>query len=432
MQPQSPFMIVASIRCDREAALCALLDNMNGQPGIANPKNQVLPFGLFDNLHFARFVVLRDPTLSDLAEYGLPIPRYPAYLAFLGDCDGPPETLYREMIRSCQSGLTQIFAHCEDFEAGDDVFAWMRSHERRCAAYYINTRGRTVRQIREEAALQRAMSRALAGKPIQGLADAQSRRRALLGFVATELAAGRLVLTPAAPTPWRWWLGNLVNLIVVPAVALVCLPLALLSAPIAILMLRRNEEADPEICPRPSEQSLLELQRIEDLDVTNQYTAVGSIKPGWFRLGLLRLLLMATDYACRHVYMRGYLARVQTIHCARWVFIDSGRRMVFASNYDGRHEAYMDDFINKVGWGLNLLFSNGVGWPKTQWLVRGGAKLEMPFKYFQRRHQLPTQVWYKAYPGLVLNDLRRNARIRQGIERRHMSDAQALAWLRLL
>ncbi len=33
----------------------------------------------------------------------------------------------------------------------------------------------------------------------------------------------------------------------------------------------------------------------------------------------------------------------------------------------------MDDFINKVGWGLNLLFSNGVGWPRTRWLVHGGV-----------------------------------------------------------
>jgi hypothetical protein len=35
--------------------------------------------------------------------------------------------------------------------------------------------------------------------------------------------------------------------------------------------------------------------------------------------------------------------------------------MLFASNYDGSLESYMDDFINKVAWGLNLVFSNGVG-----------------------------------------------------------------------
>ena len=50
--------------------------------------------------------------------------------------------------------------------------------------------------------------------------------------------------------------------------------------------------------------------------------------------------------------------------------------MVFASSYDGGHQAYMDDFINKVAWGLNLVFSSGVGWPRTDWLLLRGARRE--------------------------------------------------------
>ena len=40
----------------------------------------------------------------------------------------------------------------------------------------------------------------------------------------------------------------------------------------------------------------------------------------------LRLILGAIDYTARHVYTRGRLARVHTIHFARWVFIDNGQR----------------------------------------------------------------------------------------------------------
>jgi hypothetical protein len=138
------------------------------------------------------------------------------------------------------------------------------------------------------------------------------------------------------------------------------------------------------------------------------------------------------DYTCRHIFTRGFLARVQTIHFAFWAFLDDKRRVVFISNYDGGHEAYMDDFINKVGWGLNLVFSNGVGWPRTRWLVARGARIEHKFKHYQRRHQLPTQVWYRAYPGLALVDLKRNQRIREGLELARVTDAQAQAWLRLL
>ena len=54
------------------------------------------------------------------------------------------------------------------------------------------------------------------------------------------------------------------------------------------------------------------------------------------------------------VYNRGRLARVSTIHFARWVLLDDNRRVFFASNYDGSLESYMDDFINKVAFGLKV------------------------------------------------------------------------------
>lgn len=92
----------------------------------------------------------------------------------------------------------------------------------------------------------------------------------------------------------------------------------------------------------------------------------------------------------------------------------------------------MDDFINKVAWGLNLVFSNGIGWPQTDWLIKGGARFEQRFKYYQRRHQIPSQVWYKACPGLTLIDMVRNQRIREGLQKMWMSESQAAAWLRLL
>ena len=51
-------------------------------------------------------------------------------------------------------------------------------------------------------------------------------------------------------------------------------------------------------------------------------------------------------------------------------------------------------------------------------------KWEQQFKYTLRRHQLPTQVWYKAYPGLTAFDIARNARVREGLERKWMTDAE--------
>jgi hypothetical protein len=425
-------MVVATIAAGQEPGLRTLLDTMNAQPGMADPANALLPFGAFDRLHFARFVILEDATLGDIALLGLPVPSPPKHLVFMGDCDGPSSELLADLSRRAEPGLRKIFAHCSDFDAHSDVLDWMTAHDVPVAVNYVNWLGRTVVQIKEESALQRALAVRVPRNPAGQGVDIQRIRRELIAFVDAEVRAGRLKLTPPEPTPLGWKIAKLLHLVALPLAGLILLPLIVVLLPFVIIALRRREKADLEICPRPDPAALQTLRELEDRDVTNQFSALGSVKPGFFRRWLLSFVLVLTDYACRHIFNRGHLGRVQTIHFARWVFVDDKSRMVFASNYDGSHEAYMDDFVNKVAWGLNLTFSHGVGWPRTEWLIKRGARHEKNFKYFQRRHQIPSQVWYKAYPGLTLTDLARNQRVREGLERTSMTDAQALAWLRLL
>jgi hypothetical protein len=215
-------------------------------------------------------------------------------------------------------------------------------------------------------------------------------------------------------------------------VALLAMPFLLLYLPVFFWQLRRHETADPQIVPRPDAASRAEIARHEDYDTTNPYIVIGCLKPGLFRRLTTIILLSVVDYGARHLFNRGHLARVKTIHFARWVFLNHQKQMFFASNYDGSLEAYMDDFINKVGWGLNLLFSNGVGYPKTSWLIQGGSDNEQKFEYYIFRHQLPIDVWYKAYPGLTGFDLFRNSLIRDGLTRSDMTDDEVREWLNLI
>lgn len=432
MTPQSQFTVLAPIAGGSEAALRALLGTMNSAPGVADQCNCLVPFAEFAQLHFARLVILSDPTVGDIEAYGVPRPNLPTYLAFIGDCDGPSKDCLAEMAERAGAGLRQIFAHCEDFDARGDLLAWLRAHDLPIAASYVNWAGRTVLQIRQESALQQVLSARVDRTLVASVAEARERWQEMVNFVRNEIDARRLSLSPPKATPLQWLLAKWANLLFSLLLSLLALPLLLVLAPLLILQLRWRESRDPEICPRPDSDLLRELQCLEDLDVTNQYTAFGSAKPGAFRRALITLVLAVIQFTARHIFTRGYLARVQTIHFARWVFVDGKRRVLFTSNYDGGHQAYMDDFINKTAWGLNVAFSSGIGWPHTDWLLLRGARREHYFKYFQRRHQLPTQVWYKAYPGLTLIDLERNARIRQGLEQRDMSSSQALAWLKLL
>ncbi len=430
MTPQDRLIIVAAVPDPRIAGLRALLATMNlpGFPGVADPANPLFPFGAFETIHFARLVVLEDNTLGDREVYpGLPKTE-PTYLCLLIDCDGDATALMRRIARECP-GLRKVLAFCADFGEGEDLARWMAAHRVRSAASYVNWVGRTVAQAREEARLRDLLREALrqvgAREPAQML-------QALRAAVGPQIA-----LTQPQPTPPGWRAANLVHLlapIVVAALLLIVFPVATILvsaiALVAVLVaLRRRELTDPIVENPYDPEWVAKLRLGEDHDVTNQYTAIGSIKPGRFLLGLELVILAAIDWAARHVATRGQLGRIGTIHFAHWVLIDGRRRAFFCSNYDGGHEAYMDDFINKAGFGLNLSFSSAIAYPQTDWLIRKGAWREMDFKRFQRRHQIPTDVWYKAYPGLTARDLARNARIRNGFKQPAMSDDAIRRWL---
>ena len=432
MIPQSSFMVVAPIEPAREAELRGLLASMNDAPGHANPTNPLVPFAKFDTLHVGRFVIIDDKTVGDVSVYGLTPEQYPLYLAFLGDIDGEPSDFFDVAVREAEAGLRKIFSCCQGFNGGTDLRRWMKKHNTRSAANYVNWRGRTVRKVREEAALEHAIQDYINTNADVCSLPARDVHTTLHKHVAAERSAGRLELSPDPPTPLGWKITNALHLVGVPVLALVASPVLVPLALIGLIQLRRLEKTDAELCSRVDQAYTDDLALIEDHDVTNQFTAMGSLKPGLVRRWSASTFFFAIDYAARHVFNRGGLARVRTIHFARWVFLDGGKRAMFMSNYDGSLEAYMDDFINKVGFGLNLAFSAGIGYPRTNWLVLDGCSDERKFKEYLRRHQLPTQVWYKAYPGLTAVDLERNGRIREGIDSPSLTDHAAREWVALL
>jgi hypothetical protein len=433
MTPQGNFMILAPIVPSREAELRGLLDSMNETPGCVNPNNPLFPFAQFDTLHFARFVILDDKNVGDLRIYGLPVRNYPLYLAFLGDIDGEEEAFLNELARRASDGLRAIFSCCHGFAADTDLMAWMKLLSSPASAAYVNTRGRTVQRIREEAALRDAIESHLASQAssFQDLPPRETYTQ-LKRFVEAEKSAGRLTLSDEKATPPDWTIKKMLHMIGMPLLLLLVSPLLILIAPFYLFQLRRLEKTDPEPYVVVDDDHFEVLAKAEDHDVTNPYSALGTLKPGLLRLATLRGVLLVIDYATRHIIKPGRLGRVRTIHFARWVMIGGTERLSFFSNYDGGNESYMDDFINKLGFGLNIFTSNGIGYPRTDWLLRGGSADERRFKEFQRRHTVLTQVWYKAYPGLTAVDLERNTRIRRGLESSSISEQKAREWVALL
>ena len=425
MTPQSNFMVAAPIAPGQETGLRALLATMNLSPGVVDPNNPLVPFARFDRLHVARFVILQDETLGDLSQNDATLVNLPVWLVFLGDCDGPAETMLAEFMVQAGPGLAKIFEHCEGFPRQGDLLAWMQANSANPAAQYVNWVGRTVQQIREEAALRATLHDRLQSGSTESALEIHRR-------LAASVRQSGPVLTPPAATPQPWLANRIGNLIGVPIALIALLPFFILYAPYFLWELRRRENSDAVVAPRPTPEHVSALSVLEDHDVTNQFSAFGSVKPGWFRLSTLIFIFWVLNFSTRQIYTRGRLARVGTIHFARWVFMDNRRRLLFASNYDGSLDSYMDDFINKVAYGLNLVFSNGIGYPRTKFMLSGGAREEMTFKYYLRRHQVPTQVWYKAYPSLTTADLARNTQVREGLENQTMTEAEARRWLALI
>jgi hypothetical protein len=431
MIPQDRFIIVAKVPDKNVEGLRCLLKTMTfpEQTGFADPANPLVPFGEFETIHFARFAVLADNTLKDREGYYPPL-RFeePTYLCFMADCDGDADELLARIAQKAD-GLRKIFRYCEGFVETGDLLGWLRAHRVQPLASYVNWVGRTVVQAKEEARLhgllREALSRAEEREPQRLLAELRQ------SVVLPQ------PLTPTPPTPLAWRIRNLAHMLLPLLLAAICLVLfpvitivlLAIGTLLFVIALRWHEQTDP-IIPQPYEpEKIKKLRKGEDHDVTNQYTAMGSLKPGRFRLWTVLAITCLIGWIARHICTRGTLGRIATIHSAHWVFIDRYRRGFFCTNYDGTHEAYMDDFINKVGFGLNLAFSGAVAYPTTDWLLARGAWLEQDFKRYQRHHQIPTDVWYKAYPGLTARDLSRNSRIRNGFEKPAMSDDEVRRWL---
>jgi hypothetical protein len=394
--------------------------------GVAN--GSVVDLATLRGVHFARFVLL-DET-QDLR--GEPLP---ASLVYMSDVDVAADRHLSDLVDTVGSGLDLLFGHCDGYPAAprarDARLSYLRSHLVKEQARYFNTTGRNVRRVRQEAELRDKIEDVLNRSP-DSLTDADPA--SIRARVQEQIAHdGRLswARRPASGPGLGFRLKELAHLVGGVLLVVLLSPFLLVVAPVFLVLLRLHERSDPAPHLRPERKHVEELEALEDHLVQNPFTAVGFVKPGLFRLMTIKTILLAIDFAARHVFNNGNLAGVKTIHSARWVALNGWRRVVFASNYDGSRESYMDDFVDKIAWGLNVAFGSGYGFPRTRWLFFDGVRDEQAFKDFLRRHLAPTHVWYSAYGRLTNANIENNARIRAGLTGK--ADAnEARRWVQAL
>ncbi len=212
MITQSAVTIVAPVTAGHEQPLQELLESAGQDPA----NNSVVPFARFPNVHFARFFIL--PSSTD--PQGI---SYPTYLVFLADVDGPAEAFVLQFIGGVGEGLDAIYQHCAEYAGRAALREYLQAHCVNAAASYVNTVGRTVTQVRQEAQLHDAIESFLdsAENLTVGRKPPRVVRALIQEFVEQDPALAWAVQTPAQTPGAGYVAGETLQLALVGAAGII-------------------------------------------------------------------------------------------------------------------------------------------------------------------------------------------------------------------
>ncbi|GEO09751.1 hypothetical protein [Segetibacter aerophilus] len=437
---QQPLAIITPVDPAKLERLRNLLD------GIQNPdieKNSLVPFPSIKSIHFVRFVLIECDT-----------EKYPIQLALSFDFDGQKRSFLSEFLKEAKDGLNEIYKCCIGYNG--DLQQYWNHYLVKVNAFYNGHRGIGAEQVRQEEKLRRAITNYVDAAYLNGTINSQSAKEIkerIAAFIADDASFKWAVidksLSPVQKLIFQQksLVASMAGLIVIlillgfsftkifkflripPTLGYLGLFACLAAVVFAVKRkLNKLEKEDVVDTVTPTTRHVKVLMQAENFQVQNQLTHLVEIKPGVFRLLLLKFVLATINFAAKTVFNKGELGTIPSIHFARWMIIDNNRRLLFFSNFDGSWENYLGDFVDKAAIGLTAVWSNTKGFPKTRNLINEGASDEQTFKEWARRLQISTQVWYSAYKTLSVENINNNSLIRSGLFR-EMDESSSQAWL---
>ncbi len=200
-------------------------------------------------------------------------------------------------------------------------------------------------------------------------------------------------------------------------------PAFLVALGVLFLWLRINEN-NPHIANEPASDGWIrQIIEREKNSVLNEMTVISPLKKGLIRRIFLGLSL-------RLITLVGYFSYIPTVHTARWLQLDGGKRLVFIANFDNISEAYAHDFVDSDNRSRNMavVFSHAAGFPATTWLVKRGYNHRSQYMNGVRVHQKITQFWYAFNTDLSVENLKNNHKFREGLFKK-MDEDEIREWL---
>lgn len=469
--PQTGLLILTPIDANQKCNLIKVLDKVREKLSSiqmtvreCTQKGQVpnkSSFFATETVHYAAWIILpgiktKDRTGSEHTG--------DEQLLFETNYDGTIDCHLLDLVRHCRAELDLVYCHFPDYPkpgANDsDVIAFLKS---RCelsnsvnsmSVYYTALPGRTVRDIENAIAVYEEAKRVV-DNPSTKWEDKKSIRAAIIDhfeklppeksektprrspitqrglravFVTNMTVLALLCLVPPFVYFGLWSHGAfsfpslhftfslpllLILLCPIPVVYVVTwLIIDLVALPFENAEthkereLRKRGETPFDPTEHAPEYTHLDIGR------QNHLCTFATVKPGWFRMFVLKRGLWLGAVLSRHIFVLGSLDQMSTVHFARWTLID--KQLLFYGNYDGSWSSYLTDFSDEA-WAVNMLWGNTIGFPQTKGIVGAGARDLDGFQMQAVTHYAPAQVFYSRYPDHSLINLVRYLEFRDGL-----------------
>lgn len=407
MIKQHPLIILSPVRKDKletlDKRLSVIRENLQ--------KGTETEFRKVPTLHYGRWVILSRESFRD--EPAVPVG---IRLIFSTNFDGDKENHLTELVTVLTKYIDDIYECCEGYpepsaRTTESRKNYLKKYCIKTSAFFNGAPGRTVQQIHREESLRQYIWKYIKenrwnekSTAVQIHNDIKSEINKRPEFEWSKQKAqlqGMTFPTIILLTGYGLLLLILFFSLIIPLWALY----------LYIFHERRDKNGSLTLS-QLDDIKINELKKAEDLFPQNQFTQVAVLKPGIVRLINFQIWMLRTRVLASKVFYKGLLLNIPTIHFARWVLFDNNKHVLFFSNFDGNWQQYLGDFIDQSGWGLTGIFSNTVNFPKTRFMITGGAYDEEHFLAWSRSTQVPTQVWYCPYPHLSIKNINNNTKIR--------------------
>ncbi len=422
MMKQSALTLVTPVIPSKHDELDGILMKMRAD----HAAGMLGEFEKVGTMHYGRFVLL-EGKLSDAQ----------THLVFSSDYDGEESEHIRLICEVCPGMIDKLYSCCEGYPAPaerntDSRAKYLRRWAYKDAAFYVGARGRSLKQIKQESELRDHIWEYLRVNNWEGK-TAQEAHRIVRQHVLGQPEFSWVKEKISLPV-LKWWNFALVFIIIGLAlwlswIAVAAVVVFLLGWLVVLHHVYEKSDKRQDIKPSNIDDSFItNLEGYEDFQNQNQFTQIIPMKGGFMRRLTIHAVLLYGKFRILNEFVKGELMGIPTIHFARWVMLDGGKQVLFFSNFDGSWQQYLGDFIDKSGWGLTAIFSNTENFPKTRYLFWGGAYDEEHFLAWSRYYQIPTHVWYCAYPKLSIKNVNTNSIIRSELIR-DLSEQEAQTFL---